>query len=154
LHWNGPVGDENAQVLRASVKTGGEIDLRTDKAIILEVEIHVMRPIYGLIVAWEIWNNREQLLAYSGADDALPPSADTMQPGNYMFQMEIPPNTLSSGTFQACLDLGIHNRHRLVPEKIVSLEFTLENSSGIGRRYPSGWINIFRPAWSWERAKY
>ena len=154
LHWNGPAGDETAQVLRASVKAVCESDLRTDKAIIIEVEIQVMRPICGLILAWEIWSKRDQLLAYSAADDALDPPADITQPGTYKAIMEIPPNSLSSGTFQACLDFGIHNRHRIVPEKIISLEFTLENSSGIGRRYPSAWADIFRPAWKWEMSRY
>ena len=149
LKWEGPAGDDGVQVLRAGVRGDGYSSLRTDKPIVIELEIQVQRPIYGLIVGWEIWNQREQLLAYSVADDAQPPPGATTQPGRYQLQMEIPADTLTSGNYQVSLDLGIHNNRRLVPEKTVCLELTVENSAGIGRRYPSGWVNIFRPAWRW-----
>ena len=151
LKWEGPAGDENVQVLRAKVCVGEFGTLTTDKPINIELEIQVQRPVYGLIVGWEIWNQREQLLAYSLADDSQPPPGATTQPGYYMLQMEIPADTFASGGYNACLDIGIHNIRRIVPEKSVCLELNIENSAGLGRRYLTNlWTNIFRPDWNWR----
>ena len=149
VKWKGPAGDDNVQVLRASV-FGGELKApTTDKPIVIELEIEVRRPVHGLVIAWELWNQKDQLLAYSAADDSRPPPGATTQPGLYQLQMEIPADTLASGSYCACLDIAIHNQRRLVPDKSICLELNVENSAGIGRRYPSSWVNILRPAWRW-----
>jgi lipopolysaccharide transport system ATP-binding protein len=150
LQWEGPAGDDAAQVLRASVRGDDVLSLTTDRPITLTLDIAVRRPVTGLIVAWEIRNRREQLLAYSAADDDQPPPGTTTAPGLYRFTMTIPADTLASGSYVACLDLGIHNSRRLVPEQSVCLDLRVENVAGIGRRYPSGWTDVLRPCWPWE----
>ena len=150
LQWKGPEGDENAQVLHARVCGGTQGTLTTDQPITLELGLHVQQPIHGLVVGWEIWSQREQLLAYSLADDTHSPPTEITQSGHYRLQMEIPADTLASGDYRCCLDIGIHNIRRIVPEKSICLEFHVENTVGIGRRYlTNAWTNIFRPRWKW-----
>jgi len=150
LQWEGPEGDENAQVLYASVCGGAHGALTTDQPITLDLGLRVQQPIHGLVVGWEIWSQSEQLLAYSLADDAQSPPGEMTRPGHYRLQMEIPADTLASGRYRCCLDLGIHNVRRIVPEKRICLELHVENTAGIGRRYlTSAWTGIFRPAWKW-----
>jgi lipopolysaccharide transport system ATP-binding protein len=150
LYWEGPEGDENAQVLHARVCGGAQGTLTTDQPITLELELRVLQPIHGLVVGWELWSQREQLLAYSLVDDTHSPPGEITQPGYYRLQMEIPADTLASGGYRCCLDIGIHNVRRIVPEKSICLKLHVENTAGIGRRYlTNAWTNIFRPAWKW-----
>ena len=149
IEWQGSAGNEGVRVRQASVLRDEMSTLTTDKPVIIKLELEVLEPQYGLIVAWEIWNQREQLLAYSVADDSQPPPGATTVPGLYSWSMEIPGDTFAAGKYVACLDLGIHNNRRLVPEKSICLELKIENTAGIGRRYPSEWVNILRPAWRW-----
>ncbi len=150
LQWKGPEGDEYAQVLDASVCGGGQGTLTTDQPITLELGLHVQKPTLGLVVGWEIWSQREQLLAYSAAYDTHSPPGQITQPGHYRLQMEIPADTLGSGGYRCFLDIGINNVRRIVPEKNICLEFHVENTVGIGRHYlTNAWTNIIRPRWKW-----
>ena len=151
-HWEGPEGDENTQVLHARVCGGAQGTLTTDQPITLELGLHVQQPIQGLVVGWEIWSQRDHLLAYSLADDTQSPPGEITPPGYYTLQMEMPADTLASGGYRCCLDIGVHNVRRIVPEKSICLEFHVENTAGIGRRYlTNAWTSIFRPAWKWTR---
>lgn len=155
LNWAGQVGDDQVCVYRAGVVglSGQAGTLKTDVPIVLEVEVKVFKPTHGLIVGWEVWSQKDQLLAYSSSDDNQPPPAVTTQPGNYKWQMEIPANFLAAGSYNAYLDVGIHNIRRIVPEKNIGLRLHVENSSGIGRRHLTDiWSNIIRPAWRWTCA--
>ena len=63
LQWKGADGDENAQILHARVCVGAQGALTTDQPIDLELSLHVLKPIHGLLIGWEVWSQREQLLA-------------------------------------------------------------------------------------------
>jgi len=150
VQWQGAEGDDYAQVLDASVCGGGQGTLTTDQPITLELGLHVQQPIHGLVVGWEIWSQREQLLAYSAAYDTHSPPGQITQPGHYRLQMEIPADTLGAGGYKCCLDIGINNVRRIVPEKSICLDLHIENTAGIGRHNLTNyWINIFRPRWKW-----
>jgi lipopolysaccharide transport system ATP-binding protein len=151
--WIGPLGDGPVEVVSAQAKPSECAGWVTHMALTVEVELIVKQPVFGLIVAWELRNCSEQLLAYSVADDASDPPGATTLPGRYLFSMEIPANALASGDYRVSLDLGIHNRHRLVPERSVTVAFRLENVGGIGRRYPSAWTDLFRPDWHWSSVR-
>jgi hypothetical protein len=153
LLWNGPpIGDSFVQVIRARASQTGGTVLRSDKPIILYLEIQVKKAVTGLIVGWEVWNSQDQLLAYSLWDDSKAPPGVTTMPGVYKIQLEIPGDIFGSGVFLVGLDLGIHNQRRIVPPKLISFWLEIENTLGIGRRYPT-LRNAFRPAWHWKILK-
>ena len=143
------MGDEHAKVIRAKASQSGQAILNTDKPIKLEVEIEIRKAIHGLIVGWEIWNQREELLAYTLWDDDHEPPGATTRPGIYKVELYIPADTFAAGNYYASLDFGIHNQRRIVPSKSISLSLAIENTVGIGRRYPNA-INAFRPSWQWR----
>ena len=148
--WFGSISNDNVEVLSAEVLNQNTSDILSHKPLFVKLVLLIKQPVYGLIVAWELYNYKEQLLAYSAADDMQDPPGATTLPGRYTFNMEIPADQLAAGDYLFALDLGIHNRYRLIPERSVSLRFRIENAEGIGRRYPSSWTNVFRPNWCWS----
>ena len=150
LVWEGSVGDGRIEVTHAQVFSEMLPDLRAENQIIFEFELHVHEPIHGLVAGWEIWDHQYQLLAYSLADDALPPPAKITPPGFYRLSMQVPANTFASGSYHASLDIGIHNVCRVVPDKSICLRFDIDNIEGIGRRYLNNHrTSILRPDWAW-----
>jgi len=150
LTWSGQAGDDVVRIISASVQLKGSA--KSHEPIPIELIIEVEKPVFGLVVAWELWSARGQLLGYSGAEDSLPPPGDTTHPGIYRFVLQIPPNTLAAGSYFVALDVGIHNVRRIVGPKEVSLALKVENVEGLGRRHPNDfWINVFRSAWPWSR---
>jgi hypothetical protein len=109
-----------------------------------------LQPVIGLVFAFEIYSNNRQLLAYTAHDDNQLPPASPINPGLFAWELTIPANTFTSGTYEFRTDIGIHNGKRLVQERI-ALNLPFENICGVGRRFPSGWTNCFRPDWSWQR---
>jgi len=148
--WRGDLGTDDAKVTYCEVLPNDTGMVVTNRAIEVVIELELLRPITGLILAWEVWNIKENLLAYSAHDDASPPPATQVSAGRYRATMTIPADTLASGRYSLSLDLGIHNVQRIVPQKRINLEFYVENFEGIARRFPSDWVDIFRPAWSWR----
>lgn len=150
--WQGDSGTEDARVYRCEVLPNEQGLIVANQPIQVAIEWELRRPVTGLILAWELWNIKENLLAYSAHDDRIPPPVTTVAPGRYRSVMTIPPNTLASGRYQFALDLGIHNVQRIVPQKFINLEFHVDNFEGIARRFPSDWVDIFRPDWQWENS--
>jgi lipopolysaccharide transport system ATP-binding protein len=148
--WQGPApgGDEPVQVQHARVVSEAATRLVTHEPILVELELEVREPVRDLIVAWELSSSNGQLLAYTAMDDDLPPPGVTTAPGVYRLALQIPPDTLAAGSYRLCLDVGIHNGKRIVPEGFVRLQFEVDNIRGVGRRY-SNRINLFRPRWNW-----
>jgi lipopolysaccharide transport system ATP-binding protein len=149
MAWEGPApaGDASVQAVRARLVSAAQ-RLVTHEPIRVELELQVREPVRDLIVAWELWSASDGLLAYTAMDDALPPPGVTTAPGLYRLVLEIPPDTLAAGSYRLCLDLGIHNVRRIVPEKSVALRLEIDNVGGIARRYP-GLGNVLRPSWKW-----
>jgi lipopolysaccharide transport system ATP-binding protein len=149
--WSGTAGDANITVTSARLVGARRGAFRTDEPIVIEIQATVLRPIAGLVVAIEVWSTHEQLLAYSGYDDNQPPPAPTVTAGFFARRVTIPPNTFAAGAYEIRLDVGIHNVRRIIPENAIRLRATLENTSGLGRRFQSGqWTHVARPAWQWE----
>jgi lipopolysaccharide transport system ATP-binding protein len=148
--WEGPpIGDNIAKVRRASVSQNGRITLNSHEPIQIELEIEIRKSIYGLIVGWEVWSQQEELLAYTLWDDIQDPPGIVTDIGIYRIGLEIPANTFAAGSYVASLDLGIHNQRRIIPAKVISLHLMIENTLGIGRRYPVS-VNALRPEWHWK----
>ena len=150
--WRGPAGDEAMEAISASILLRSGNSIKSHEPVQVELFLRVKKPVLGMVVAWELWSARGQLLGYSGADDASPAASGTTAVGEYRFLLEIPANTLAAGSYLLALDLGIHNLRRIVRPKEISLVLNVENTEGIGRLYPSDdWTSIIRPAWSWSR---
>jgi lipopolysaccharide transport system ATP-binding protein len=151
--WSGQAGDDDVRIVSAAIRLDdGGGSARSHEPIPIELIIEVGKPVFGLVVAWELWSAKGQLLGYSGAEDSLPPPSGTTEPGLYRFVLRIPPNTLAAGSYLVALDVGIHNVRRIVATKEVALALNIENVEGVGRRHPNDtWINVFRPAWPWSR---
>jgi len=152
--WTGSAGDDSVQVQSARVLSDYGGAAQSHEPITVELVVSLKRPLDDLVVAWELWSSKGQLLAYSGADDAASPMMQTIDPGTYKFILEIPANSLAGGAYTLALDIGYHNNRRIVQEREIELALEVENVQGLGRRFPSDhWTNIFRPAWQWSRER-
>jgi hypothetical protein len=88
--------------------------------------------------------------------DDTDPSVEirTQQPGKFVKRFIIPANTLAHGSYRVQFDLGIHNLKWIVQNKECDLEFSVENISGMGRKYlndQKAFKSLFRPGWSQEK---
>ena len=154
--WNGNAGDEFVKIDRTKVYCADSSNgFFTDKNIVIEIEGEVLKPVYGLIMGFWLYSQFDYQLAYSLFDDT-DPSVDirTQQPGKFKKQFIIPANTLAHGSYRVQFDFGIHNLKLIVQNKECDLEFSVENISGLGRKYlidQKGFRSLFRPGWSTER---
>ena len=83
--------------------------------------------------------------------DALPPPAGEQGPGEFAWELTIPPNTLAAGVYTVNFDFGVHNKRRII-DRTGGLMFELTNPAGLGRRFPAEkWNGVLRPAWTWRR---
>ena len=67
-----------------------------------------------------------------------------MTPRNLCTRTYRTANTFAEGTYYVKFDLGLHLKKQ-ISFIMGMLTFTLQNVSGIGRRYPSGWTNVIPP---------
>jgi len=150
--WRGSIGNEIITVHSARILGARGGFLGTHEPIAIEVRATVNAAITGLVFGWEMWNQREQQLAYSGFDDEFPPPALPVEPGEFIWKMTVPGNTLMAGIYEFRLDVGIHNVLRIVGPAEIRLGLQLENIEGIGRRYLTDRnLQMLRPDWQWER---
>lgn len=148
--WTGSKGDSDVELIGASIAKQSVTGWNSNLPIVLNVRVVVRTPVNGLIVAWKVRNSSEQLVAYTAAEDMFAPPGVITSPGTYNYSLEIPGNTFAAGDYDFSLDLGIHNLRQIVPQNEVSFSIRLENTMGIGRRYPGGWNNCVRAAWIWD----
>ena len=106
-------------------------------------------PQLGLIVGFFLRAQDERVLVYSLVDDEAQPPPSPHPEGIFEATLTIPPNTFAKGTFRLELDLGIHNRRRIVAPDECTLVVEVENTNGIGRRYLAH-DGIVRPHWVWQ----
>ncbi len=151
--WMGNLGDDQVSLVRTWVDTpdmNGQIHTATP--IEVGIEIHIARPVEGLVLGFRLMSQYDTELAYVLYDDGDPlVSPPTLPVGHLVKRFLIPPNTLASGTYRVQFDVGIHNVKRIVDGSMGSLAFTLENVAGIGRRFlvknVRGHESLFRPDW-------
>jgi lipopolysaccharide transport system ATP-binding protein len=151
-HWEGEAGDENVTLHRTWAKPLGRQDV-FDTAADMEIglELTIKRPINGLILGFTLWSQFGYELAYCLADDSEAGPPEQVQPGTLTKRFRIPRNTLASGTYRVEFDIGIHMLKRIIQSE-GEVSFTLENATGIGRRYTlnqmRGRNSLFRPDWA------
>lgn len=152
--WTGSAGDDTVRVLGACILTDYTGGAQSHEPINVQLVVCLKRPLDDLVVAWELWSSKGQLLAYSGVDDTASTATETIEPGTYRFNLQIPGNSLAGGSYSLALDIGYHNIRRIVQEREIQLTFEVENVQGLGRRFPSDlWTGIFRPEWQWSRER-
>jgi lipopolysaccharide transport system ATP-binding protein len=146
--WEGDVGDDVVRLRGTSVAGESPGIFRTDEALRIRMRCEVRRRLLGLVCAVEIFNQNEERLVYSAVDDCAQPPATEVAPGNYHWELTIPPNVLAAGNYRFDFDVGIHNVGRIVRGQ-GALSIKLENVAGVGRRFLAH-DNVIRPDWSWR----
>jgi lipopolysaccharide transport system ATP-binding protein len=151
--WSGQAGDETLTLLETWVESRGPaLDSGAPIEIGLRYRLH--RRTEGLIVGYQLFSEFGYELIYSLHDDATPGEAEPHAPGEYVKRFLIPANTLAAGRYRVVFDLGVHMVRRIIEPPNGELEFSLENVTGPGRRYHTGYVrgrrSLLRPAWPVE----
>jgi hypothetical protein len=152
-HWTGNCGDENARVRETWVRSldpDGSFDTAADLEV--GVRLEVLQPIEGLILGIRLFSQYEYELAYMLYDDGESSTPPTVAPGEIVKRFIIPGNHLAAGTYRIGLDIGAHNVKKIAGDRDEgALMFELENTRGVGRRFPTpqmrGFSSLFRPRW-------
>jgi len=149
--WTGDEGDDALRLRSTYVRFAEDDGPRTDRPICIGFRAELRQPIRNLVAAVELASDQGTLLAYSAHDDALSPPAEEHSPGEFSWELTIPPNTLAAGVYMLNFDFGVHNERRII-DRAGGLMFELANPAGIGRRFPAEkWHGVLRPAWAWRR---
>jgi len=151
-HWVGVEGDEKLAIKKLCIhpeKMGKPYF--TNESIQVLICFDVFVEIEGVVVGCDLTNLHGVNLAYSAQHDDIIQNLPTkLCPGEYIFTLTIPQNTLSQGCYKIVADIGIHYKKRIVQEASVMLEMV--NIEGLGHCYRaegSRFNNLFRPAWRW-----
>jgi len=154
--WTGNVGDENVKVYRTEVFCKDSIEgFFSHKDTIIEIEGEILNPVFGLIMGFWLYSQFDYQLAYCLFDDNDPDLNNmTHAPGKFIKRFVIPANTLAHGEYRVAFNFGIHNLKLIVPFNICDIDFSVQNISGIGRKYlidQKGFRSLLRPGWSIEK---
>ncbi len=150
--WSGQAGDGHLSLLRTWIQPkDAQRTFHTSSPLEIGCEVYVHQKIHGLIAGFTLFSEYDYEIAYVvHDDDKLPPALEAL-PGTYTFKWVIPSNTLAAGMYRIEFDIGIHMDRRIIKQD-GSLLFNLDNTDGLGRRYPlvnrKGWTSLFRPFWS------
>jgi lipopolysaccharide transport system ATP-binding protein len=151
--WSGQAGDETLSLLETWVESRGPA-LESGAPIEIGLRYRLHRQTEGLIIGYQLFSEFGYELIYSLHDDATPGDPEPDAPGEYLKRFVIPANTLAAGGYRVAFDLGVHMVKRIIEPPHGELEFTLENVTGIGRRYLApnlrGYRSLFRPGWPVE----
>ncbi len=151
LHrWDGEEGDDSLKLIRTElIAPPNAQGLDTSMPLTFQFEFRITRPLAGLIFNLTLWSSTDRMLGYSLYDDLQTGPPPVHQPGHYVYEVTIPPNTLSTGSFTMRPQVAIAHR-KVITEEAGHLRFSLMNLNGIGRRFPNDMENLFRPAWNWK----
>ncbi len=151
MEWIGDAGNAKARLRRTWVRSldpDGVVHTAADLEVGVEVELR--EEIEGLILGFNLESEFGYPLAYCLHDDQLSSPAGVTPRGMLVRRFVIPANTLAAGTYHIHYDVGIHMVQRIIDQDGL-LTFTMENISGIGRRYTTGaqrgYTALLRPSW-------
>lgn len=156
-YWAGDEGDENIRLKKLLLRNGDHSqNLKTDQDLFVEMQFDTLKDVPNLIVGLHLHSSRQHELCFTGLFDKLITNDELekdyiIKKGSYNYQIKIPANTLSAGTYKINPNIGIYNVKSIIFEDI-SIEFQLLNISGFGRKFlpGAGLENIFRPNWEWN----
>lgn len=156
--WSGPLVDEALTLQQTWVRSlAPSALLDCGEAIEFGLRYEVHRPVYGLIVGYQLFSEYGYELIYSLHDDTTTSAPTETLPGHYETRFTIPANVLAAGSYRVTFDVGVHNVRRIISSPHGDLGFELTNASGIGLAYivgqSRGYKSILRPNWPVQTRK-
>ncbi len=112
------IGDEDAALKSISVSSTAEGVLGqtfpTNADIVVEMEIHLSRPLSGLCVGFDLTDKNHSMVLRSYNTDPSTNDMPVLLPGRNRLQCIIPRGLLNAGTYQIAPRLSIHNQKWIV----------------------------------------
>lgn len=147
----GEFGDDKIVISKTKIIATDQVNgFHTNTDLIVEIHGEALKPIFGLVLGFNLWSQFDYEIAYVLNDDV---SCDvTITPiGKFVKKFKIPANTLAEGNYSLQFDVGIHNVKRIINDEC-NLSFSLININGIGRKYlignQRGKSSLIRADWS------
>ena len=148
--WEGVDGNEKVKLYHFFAKQSEcqNNNFLTDKKFTIFIKYEILKDISDLIIGIFILSSQGEKLAYTRIDDCVGDPVSYSSKGLHTVQLIIPANMFAQGEFLLNLDIGIHNKERIIDK---SITLSLLNISGKGITYTTGrsFENIFRPDWDW-----
>jgi lipopolysaccharide transport system ATP-binding protein len=154
--WHGNKG--NDAIILTSLEAHGSNNLchfNTSQPIKILLKVNILKQVTDLVVGIHLISGRGYEIGFTAQyDNAITGSPISYSPGNYIFELTIPGDTLGKGKYKIVPNIGIHNIERIIKDDI-SIEIDVSSVGGIGSKYLTGpgLENIFRPGWSWITSK-
>lgn len=139
--WVKPLGPSSAWDTGEPLEVGGVVE--------------ILQPIEGLVFGFRLLSEFGAELAYSLFDDQETGIPPRWSPCRVTQRWLIPANTLAAGRYRISFELALAFRELIHRSPLGEIVFSLDNLSGIGRRYPvqgvRGFTSLLRPAWQAQR---
>jgi lipopolysaccharide transport system ATP-binding protein len=147
----GEFGDDNIRITSTKIVSVDVVNgFHTNADLIVEIHGEFLKPIFGMVIGFNLWSQFDYEIAYVLHDDVAS-EVSTTSIGSFVKKFRIPANTLAEGNYRVQFDIGIHNNKRIINEEC-NLSFSLVNINGIGRRYlignQRGKSSLIRADWS------
>ena len=114
--FEGIDGDTEVLYLRrASVKSSDGQAFYNSSTIIVDIDVCVRKNIPSLVIGFNLYSQYQYPLARADYNDEN--GLQTLSPGDYHFSFEIPPYTLSTGSYRIEFDVAERNVRRYTREK-------------------------------------
>lgn len=121
--FEGIDGNENILFLtKASVTSSDGSIFYNSSAIRIEFEVVVVKSIPSLVIGFNLYSQYQYPLARTDYNDEN--NITTLDPGTYHFSFEIPPYTLSNGSYKISFDVAERNIKRHTTQNS-DLSFTI-----------------------------
>ena len=121
--FDGIDGDPDTLFLRrACVKSSDGGGFYNSSSIRIEFEVSIKKAIPSLVIGFNLFSQYQYPLARADFNDEN--GLQTLSPGDYHFSFEIPPYTLSTGSYRIEFDLAERNVRRYTRE-MSQLSFTV-----------------------------
>ena len=147
----GQFGDENLVISKTKISSSDQVNgFHTNTELIIEIHGEVLKPIFGLVLGFNLWSQYDYEIAYVLHDD-VSSNVTTTTIGGFVKKFRIPANTLAEGNYNLQFDVGIHNVKRIINDEC-NLSFSLVNINGLGRKFllgnQRGRSSLIRADWS------
>lgn len=147
----GEFGDENIKITSTKIVSDDPVNgFHTNTDLIVEIQGEILKPIFGLVLGFNLWSQFDYEIAYVLHDDTSSDVTNTAI-GSFIKKFRIPANTLAEGNYSLQFDVGIHNIKRIINDEC-NLSFSLININGIGRKFlignQRGKSSLIRADWS------
>jgi lipopolysaccharide transport system ATP-binding protein len=152
VEWVGDEGNDLIRLKRTWIKSLDEDGVfKTDAELEVGIELEIINQLEGLVMGFNLFSEYGHPLALCLYDDTLDSPAPFISKGTILRRFRIPPNSLAQGKYRIQFDVGIHNIVRVIDHE-GALTFSLENISGLGKRFippqDPRFTSLFRLPWA------